>query len=134
MSTCLCGLHNLHCHLYLVALSLGKSMGADHHLAKTQPRFKATSDPQDAKVALAYGPQQGGRCVWPRAHAVHSAALEGLALNTPAALAAARAAELQPGTPEYDSSLERLMRRIPPGHAAALQVRCWIVEEVPLRE
>lgn len=60
---------------------------------------------------------------WPAALALQSAALEALADNVPAALAMAKALELDPECEEYGEALERLLRRIPEPCAAALQVR-----------
>ncbi|KAK9830094.1 hypothetical protein WJX72_009753 [[Myrmecia] bisecta] len=76
---------------------------------------------KDSKVALTYGPQADGQCCLARAHAAQSAAYEGLQDNVPAALAMQIALELEPGSEEYESDLERLMRRIPDPPAAALQ-------------
>ena len=77
---------------------------------------------QDAFFALAYGTQRSGKPAWARALALHAAVLEAAADNTPAALAFQKAVELRPGVPLWQAALERLLRRIPDSHAAALQV------------
>ena len=63
---------------------------------------------------------------WPAALGLLSAALEGLADNVAAALAAARARELDPENGEYEVALDRLLRRVPEACAAALQVRAGV--------
>eukprot|EP00887_Chlorella_sp_A99_P005594 scaffold1.g5594.t1 len=84
---------------------------------------------KDARVALVYCPRLpggdgggggGGAPAWPAAHALQSAALEAQASNTPAAIAAAKACEMDPECWRYAEALERLSRRIPEAHAAAL--------------
>ncbi|KAL4428216.1 hypothetical protein ABPG75_002305 [Micractinium tetrahymenae] len=62
----------------------------------------------------------GQRSAWPAALGLFSAALEALADNVPAALAAQRAHQLDPENAEYAEALERLLRRIPEPCAAAL--------------
>lgn len=61
--------------------------------------------------------------------------MEALGSNSLAALAMCRAVELDPRTPQHLISLERLLRRIPDDHAAAVQVmgfRADLVHELPL--
>ena len=77
---------------------------------------------QDALFALAYGQHRSGKPSWARAHALHAAVLEAAMDNTPAALAFQKAVELRPGVPVWQAALERLLRRIPDSHAAALKV------------
>ena len=73
----------------------------------------------NAAAALRQQPQPA----WPAALALQSAAMEALADNVPAALAMAKALELDPECEECGEAMERLMRRIPEPCAAALRVR-----------
>ena len=77
---------------------------------------------QDALFSLTYGPHQSSKPSWARAHALHAAVQEAATNNTPAALAFQTAIELRPGVPLWEAALERLLRRIPDSHAAALKV------------
>ena len=81
---------------------------------------------QDALFALTYGPQRGGKPSWARGHALRAAVLEALTDNTSAALAYHMALEQRAGVPLWQAALERLLRRIPDSHAAALQVQCCL--------
>jgi hypothetical protein len=45
-------------------------------------RLYVSSDLQDARLALAYGPQHDGRCAWAPAHALLSTVLEAMVENT----------------------------------------------------
>ena len=45
-------------------------------------RLNVGLDLQDAKLALAYGPQRDGRCAWAPAHALLSTVLEAMVENT----------------------------------------------------
>ncbi len=85
-------------------------------------RISCCARMQDALFALTYGPQRGGKPSWARAYALHAAVLEAATDNTPAALAFQTAVELRPGVPLWEAALERLLRRIPDSHAAALKV------------
>ncbi|PSC70912.1 Tetratricopeptide repeat [Micractinium conductrix] len=106
---------------------------------------------KDARFALAYGPQLEAACTalvpaggkegaaaggppapppaaevgrtsaWPAALALLSGALEAVADNVYAALAAQRALELDPENGSYAEAVARLLRRIPEPCAAALQ-------------
>eukprot|EP00884_Botryococcus_braunii_P008262 jgi/Botrbrau1/17437/Bobra.0054s0028.1 len=76
---------------------------------------------KDARVALTYGPQKDGQSRWAWARAAEGAALEAMASNTLAALAFCQAVELDPKNPRHLADLERLLRRIPPDHAVAIQ-------------
>ena len=57
--------------------------------------------------------------LWAAALALQSGAHEGLGDNIPALLAAAQAAELDPGAEPYLEAVERLSRRVPEAAAAA---------------
>ncbi|KAL3161267.1 hypothetical protein ABBQ38_009628 [Trebouxia sp. C0009 RCD-2024] len=93
---------------------------------------------KDARVVLAYGSKgsgQQGVCVWPWAHSLHSAALEGLQDNVAAALAMQTAHELDPACADHEENLERLMRRVPLAVAGVLEaegslgLQHWLAEE-----
>ncbi|KAK9867300.1 hypothetical protein WJX84_009272 [Apatococcus fuscideae] len=76
---------------------------------------------KDARTAQAYGPAADGQSSWPEAWALLARGLERQEDYTAAGLAAAQAQRLAGSSQEFQEDVERIMRRMPTGHADALE-------------